>query len=349
MCASALQASEPVTPWIVDLDVPAGAAFDHAVAKALRAPIRTVVDKPSPSPTGDPHDYVSYARYFWPNPVRPESLPFVRRDGHVNREQVDKGDRGRLGRFVETVSVLSLAWYREHRTDCARRAGEWIRAWFLAPATRMNPNMDYAQVRIGHNRNQGNHTGVLDSRGFADVVDALRLLDGSPALSAEERVAVRSWFEHYDDWLMRAKPARGEREARNNHGSWYLVQAIAIARYLGRDNEARALCREDEARIAWQIRPDGSQPLELVRQDALSYSLFNLEAQLRVARLAEGLGVDLWHYRSPSGASLRGALDALRPYNERPSRWPGRELAALHPGFLDPLLTQAKALDATGT
>lgn len=348
MCASALQASEPGAPWIVDLDVPAGAAFAPAVAKALRAPIRTVVDKPSPSPTGDPHDYVSYARYFWPNPVRPGSLPFVRRDGHVNREQVDKGDRGRLGRFVEAVSVLSLAWQREHRVDCARRAGAWIRAWFLAPATRMNPNLDYAQVRIGHNRNLGNHTGVLDSRGFADVVDALRLLDDSPALSAEERAAVRKWFEHYDDWLMRSEPARLEREARNNHGSWYLVQAIAIARYLGRDREARALCLEDEARIAWQIRPDGSQPLELVRQDALGYSVFNLEAQLRVARLAQGLGIELWNYRTPSGGSLGKALDYLRPYDANPTRWPGRQLARLHPGFLDPLSAQAATLVAKG-
>ncbi len=336
-------------PLLVDLDAPPPAKMELAVRKALRAPLLTVVDKPGPSPTGDPHDYVSYARYFWPDPARPGGLPFLRHDGRVNGEQVNQGDRGRLGRFVGEVSLLSLAWSQEHRTDCARRAGDWIRAWLLTPATRMNPNLDYGQVRLGHNHNRGNPTGVLDARGLADVVDALRLLHGSPALTPAEESAVRRWFMRYDEWLDHSPQARREHEARNNHGSWYLVQAVAIARYLGRDDEARALCLEDERRIAWQIAPDGSQPLELARQDALSYSVFNLQAQLRLARLARGLGIDLWRYTAPSGASLEKALDSIRPYNEEPSRWPGRQLARLRPGYLNPLLAQAAALGAAGS
>lgn len=34
----------------------------------------------------DANDYVSLARYFWPDPNTPNGLPYIRRDGHVNPE-----------------------------------------------------------------------------------------------------------------------------------------------------------------------------------------------------------------------------------------------------------------------
>jgi Alginate lyase len=63
-----------------------------------------------------------------------------------------------------------------------------------------------------------------------------------------------------------------------------------------------------------------------------------------VARQAAGLGIDLWNYTAPTGASLRRALEYLRPYDTRPETWPATQNAKLPSGFLDPLLTQAKAV-----
>ncbi|MDI1319401.1 MAG: alginate lyase family protein, partial [bacterium] len=194
----------------------------HAPA-ALQATLKTVVDKPAPPPVGDLHDYVSYARYYWPDPAKPDGLPYVSRDGQHNREQVARGDRGRIGDFGEIVPRLAAAWSVNRDEAAARRAGEWLRAWFLTPATRMNPHLDYAQVRLGHNHNLGSPAGVLDARGFADVIDAIRLLHGSPAFAAGEEDALRAWFAAYLGWLTTARNAQNEHGAANNHGSWFLA------------------------------------------------------------------------------------------------------------------------------
>lgn len=313
----------------------------------VRKPIVTIVDKSGPSPTGDAHDYVSYSRYYWPDPAKPDGMPFLRHDGRHNREQVALGDRLRLGDFFDTVEILAAAWRVDHDVAAAKRAGEWLRAWFVTPATRMNPQLDYAQVRLGHNKNVGNPPGVLDARDLSQVVDALRLLEDSPALTAEETTAVRAWFVAYLDWLLTSKNGRDERAARNNHGSWFLAQAIPIARYVGQDALARALCESDKLRIAAQIQPDGSQPEELAREDGLSYSAFNLEAQFRIAVHAAALGIDLWKYTAPNGASLQRAVEFIRPYNAHPEVWPHKQYAKLKPGFLDGLLREADAIWGT--
>jgi len=319
------------------------AALATAAPAAMKVPLTTVMDKQVKAPSGDQHDYVSFARYYWPDPKKTDGLPYVSRDGQHNHEQVARGDRHRIGKFCETVVTLAAAWQVDHNETAARRAGEWLRAWFVAPATRMNPHLEYAQVRLGHHQNRGNAAGMLDARGFAAVMDALRLLDDSPALTAVEKAAVRTWFSTYLDWFTSAKIAVEERRAKNNHGSWYFAQAIPIARYLGRDDLARQLCEESRALFSHQIQPDGSQPEEIRRVDGLGYSRFNLEAQFQVVRLAAGLGIDLWHYTAPNGASLRQALEFLRPYNPAPEKWPHSQHEKLPPGFLDELLLQAEA------
>lgn len=314
-----------------------------ASTAALKASVVTVVDKPQVSPTGDPHDYVSYARYYWPDPTKPDGLPYVNHDGKHNREQVARGDHDRLGHFCGTVEKLAAAWYVNHDEAAARRAGEWLRAWLVTPATRMNPHLDYAQVRLGHDHNHGSPAGVLDARGFADVIDALQLLHDSPAFAPGEEEKIHTWFGDYLNWLLTAKTAKAEHAAKNNHGSWFLAQIVPIARYLGRDDLARQLCEEDKARIASQVQPNGSQPEEIRRVDGLGYSVFNLEAQARVARVAATLGLDLWNYTAPNGANLRVALDYLRPYNQGPEKWPTSQNAKLSRGFLDALIKEAAA------
>jgi hypothetical protein len=307
-------------------------------SRALKASIVTLVDRPSPSPLEDPHDYVSYSRYYWPDPAKPDGLPYIRRDGDPNRTQIAKGDHKRLWDFCRIVEQLAAAYAVDHDEISARRAGEWLRAWFLAPATRMNPNLDFAQIQLGKNDNRGNSYGVLDARCFSQVIDAMRMLHGSEAFKPGEEDAIRKWFDRYLTWLTTAKIALKGRSATNNHGTWYLAQAIPIALYTGHEDFARELCEADKKLIASQIESDGSQPLETARADGLSYSLFNLNAHFEVARLASSLGIDLWKFTAPSGASLRRALDFLKPYNASPEKWPHSQKAKLSPGFLDPLL-----------
>lgn len=346
--AAGLRAQEYVrqAPFITAVPGRPDVAVEAGAEAALLTGIASIVDKPRPSPTGDAHDYVSFARYYWPNPDTPDHLPFVRRDGHSNEEQVALGDEPRLMKMDETVGELALGWAVYRREAYARRAGEWLRAWFVDPATAMHPNLERGQIALGHDDNRGRGEGILDAREFIGLVDGLRMLHGSPGLPPSDEAALRDWFGQYLHWMLTSKIGNAEHSAPNNHGSWFLAQAIAIARYVGRDDVARGLAEEDFGRIAAQIRPDGRQPLELARADSLTYSAFNLTAQFLIARLSVGLGVDLYHYAAPDGASLAKAADYLRPYNTDPSKWQGSQVRRVEPGFLDDILSDEKLLGA---
>ena len=46
----------------------------------------SVMDKVDMPPSGNKHDYVSLAPYWWPNPNTPNGLPYIRKDGEINPE-----------------------------------------------------------------------------------------------------------------------------------------------------------------------------------------------------------------------------------------------------------------------
>ena len=126
-----------------------------------------------------------------------------------------------------------------------------------------------------------------------------------------------------------------------NHEPWLFFAACSALAVLAVWSQFRYL--ENQARITGQIKADGSQPEEIRRVDGLGYSVYNLEAQARVARLAAGLGIDLWNHTAPDGAGLRRAIEFLKPFNSSPEKWPFSQKAKLRPGFLDKLIAEAAA------
>ncbi len=49
------------------------------------APVSVMQKKAFP-PSGNKHDYMSIAPYFWPDPSKPNGLPYINKDGVVNPE-----------------------------------------------------------------------------------------------------------------------------------------------------------------------------------------------------------------------------------------------------------------------
>ena len=43
----------------------------------------SVVEKKNVPPSGDKHDYTSLAPYFWPDPSKPNGLPYIQKDGQT--------------------------------------------------------------------------------------------------------------------------------------------------------------------------------------------------------------------------------------------------------------------------
>ena len=97
-------------------------------------------------------------------------------------------------------------------------------------------------------------------------------------------------------------------------------------------------------RIAAQIEPDGRQPQELARTRSFDYSTMNLRGMFELATLGQRLGIDLWHFESTDGRSIRRALDWLIPFALGEKRWPHEQLGGLRPARLASLLRRAAAV-----
>lgn len=292
----------------------------EAADRALDSGPYSVMDKTITPPSGDKHDYLSYSRYWWPNPDTDDGLPFVRKDGVVNRGRVAMGDRVAIGSFCEDFAALSLAAYLIDEDRYAPHAVRLLRVWFLDPATRMNPNLKFAQGVPG--RAEGRAPGVLDARHFIHVLDGVALLDAIGAIDESDHEKLRRWFTEFLDWLLTSELGRQERRATNNHGAWYAGQAGRIALFAGRDDVARELVEETrDRRLVESIEPDGAQPDELERTMSLHYSLFSLAAYTCVARLGEEVGIDLWDTQTLAGERLVAAIDYATPFAANADGW----------------------------
>jgi len=296
--------------------------------RVLDEKLRAVTDKNFISPSGDQHDYVSLAPYFWPNPNTANGLPYVLRDGETNPENLQY-DTSRLRAMSDNVRTLALAYYLTGESRYADRAARQLRCWFLDQDTRMNPQLKYARLIKG--MNQGSHWGIIDTAMFIWVVEADALLQGAPAWPAGDHRRLQKWFADYLAWLRTSDLGKQEANAPNNQGCYYDWQVADFALFTGQRRLASEVLEKAKLkRIAQQIEPDGTQPQELARAKSYDYTLVNLTALFGLASVGDHAGVDLWNYRTLDGRSLRGALDWMIPFTTGAKIWTHRQITP-HP------------------
>ena len=300
-------------------------ALERDAKDDLKAGPFSVMTKDKMPPSGDKHDFMSLAPYFWADPNSPNGLPYIRRDGERNPEIYKLTDRRNLGRLIGTVETLSLAYYFTTNEAYAEKAASLLRTWFLDPATRMNPNFEFAQAVPGVNTGRG--TGLIETVGLTSLVDSIGVLAGSRAWTDADQAAMQRWFSLFLQWMLESRNGRAEAAAKNNHGSWYDVQVASYSLFTRTPDKAREVIEAaKQNRIALQIQPDGRQPLELERTKAWGYSIFNLRALMSLATLGERVGVDLWHFETSDGRGIRKALDYLMPFALKERNWPYKQL-----------------------
>ena len=308
--------------------------------KALVTGPFSVTTKTVTPPSGDKRDYMSQAPYFWPDPKSPNGLPYVRRDGERNPEINKINNHRVLDQMEDAVETLALAYYFRRDEKYAAKAAELLRAFFLNPDTRMNPNLQYAQGIPGINTGRG--IGLIETRGLTRVVDAIGLLNGAKPWTVADQRGLEDWFAQFLKWMLESKNGKDEAAAKNNHGTYYDLQVVSFALFLRRENFARQVLETaKQKRIALQIEPDGRQPLELARTRGWSYSVGNLDGLMLLARLGENVGVDLWNYETRDGRSIRRALDFLIPFALGQKKWPYQQLGDWPPQMLFSLIRRA--------
>jgi hypothetical protein len=293
----------------------------RAAGEYLRQLPRTIVAAPAPRSAGGLHDYFSEADYFWPNPKDPNG-PYINRDGESNPANFNT-HRLLLIRLSIQMPALAAAWLITKRTDFAHHAAAHLRAWFIDPTTRMNPNLQYAQAV--HGVTTGRSWGIIDTLHLVEVAQAAIVVHRGGALSESEWQGVRHWFAEYLDWMQTSDPGRKERDAKNNHGSCWLLQAAAFARLSGKDDALPAFRdRFKTTLIPAQVGSDGGFPLELARTKPYGYSLFNLDALGMLAHMLSTGADNLWEFRLSDGRNLAECFHFMAPFIADKQTWPYR-------------------------
>lgn len=303
-------------------EVPAWRAAVRARAEeALARPPFSVLDKTTRAPSGNPHDYWHPAPYWWPDPRKPDGLPYVKRDGErvpgtrLFEEGHEAYDRTRLQWLFEDTTHLAMAWRATGEARFRDRALGNLRTWFCDEATRMTPSLAYAQVRMGHDGNRGQSFGIIEAKDLYFFLDAVRLLGPSP-----EAAGLRDWLREYRLWLEESPQGRDERRARNNHGVACDLQTAAIAACLGDAEALVEIRRRAMSRLRDHVAPDGRQPHEMDRTLTRHYTAFNLQVWLDLMALFERVGFVAW--APEDTALLRRAADWVLTETARGWRHP---------------------------
>ena len=289
-----------------------------AAERFLTDPPRTITAFPAPRSAGGPHDFFSEGDYWWPDPDNPGG-PYVRRDGESNPDNFVEHRRALLRLSVE-VPALTAAWRLTADQRYAAHARRHLAAWFVDAGTRMNPSLTYAQAI--HGVTPGRGTGIIDTIHLVEVARAVEILQRGGALPESESVPIRAWFAGYTRWLTTDANGVEERDAKNNHGTCWVMQVAAFASLTG-DRPALDLCRTRFKTILLpqQMAADGSFPLELERTKPYGYSLFNLDAMATIAQMLSTPADNLWTFELPDGRGLRRALGFMAPFIEDKARW----------------------------
>lgn len=277
----------------------------------------TVTAAHSPRSPGGPHDYFSEGDYWWPDPAGPDA-PYVQRDGQSNPANFND-HRLALIRLSLQMPALTAAWKITRAKKYATKAADHLRAWFVTPATRLNPNLQYAQAV--HNVSTGRNFGIIDTLHLVEVARAVSVL--RPVLPTSDYTATIAWFTEYLNWLTTSKFGQLERDTKNNHAVTWLLQAAEFAR-LTANAEVTADCihRLKTILIPNQIAPDGSLPQELARTKPYSYALFCLDAFATCAQVLSMPSDNLWTFTAPNGGSIQKAIAFMEPFVRDKSTWP---------------------------
>ena len=290
-------------------------AFERG--RVLRAANRYLDEQPvtvtashSPRSAGGLHDFFSEGDYWWPNPKNPDG-PYIQRDGMTNPDNFLEHRRAMV-RLSLIVPALAAAYLVTRDRKYSAHAAKHLRAWFIEDATRMNPNLEYAQAIKGLYTGRG--TGIIDTLHLVEVARAASRL----GLSTADRDGVNGWFAAYTGWMTTHPYGIAERDAKNNHGTCWVEQVAAFSALTG-NAQLSADCRDrfQTVLIPNQEAPNGSFPEELRRTKPYGYSVFNLDALGVIAQI-----YGLWKWTLPDGRGMARAMEYMYPFLLDKKKWP---------------------------
>ena len=309
-------------------------AADKNAAKILRKTILeealwalqqqpvTVTAQFSERSAGGKHDFYSEGDYWWPDSQNPGG-PYIQRDGMSNPENF-VAHREAMIRFSRIIGALASAYKITKDEKYVRHALVHLRAWFIDAETLMNPNLEFAQAIKG--RFTGRGIGIIDTIQLMEVAQGVLVMKHSSSFDKNVLKGIKSWFSRYLDWLTTHPYGKDEMNAKNNHGTCWVMQVASFAKLTG-DVQLLKFCsdRYKTVLLPNQMAKDGSFPLELARTKPYGYSLFNLDAMTTLCQILSTKKDNLWSYTLSDGRNIRKGITFLYPFIENKQLWPYKE------------------------
>ena len=278
----------------------------------------TITSSVCPRSAGGINDFYSEGDYWWPDPNNPEG-PYIQRDGMTNPENFTDHRKAMI-RLSQIVGSLASAYKITGDERYVKQAFIHLQAWFADPSTRMNPSLLYSQAIKG--RFTGRGIGIIDTIQLMEVAQGIIAMQDAKCVDKQLLATIKSWFEEYNKWLMTHQYGKDEMNAKNNHGTCWVMQVASFAK-LTENNEILEFCRKRyrDVLLPDQMGVDGSFPLEIKRTKPYGYSLFNLDAMTMVCLILSDEKNDLWNYATTDGKSIRKGIEYLYPYVADKSKW----------------------------
>lgn len=266
------------------------------------------------------HYYCSVGIYWWPDPARPGK--YIQKDGVTNPESMEY-DGVRLSELGKRCVFLSKAFYLTRNKQFFNAFVSQIKAWFIDEGTYMLPNFEYTQVIPGDNNNKGRRTGFIDAYGFNAVLESIRLTNSVKKIDKKTMRALQCWFYDFAEWCENNYGIELSKE-NNNISLSYDVTMIDMYIFANKKEKAMTLAESfAEKRIITQINEDGSQPAELKRTKAFTYSVANLSQIIDFCYL-----VRYWdkNYYDKYGERVERAFEYLQTFSDDPSTFPYKQM-----------------------
>src|SRR4029078_2452954 len=192
----------------------------RAADQCVRADPITVTAFVCPRSAGGPHDFYSEGDYWWPDPKNPDG-PYIQKDGQTNPDNF-VAHRHAMVRMSIQVATLTSAYRITGDEKYARHATKHLKAWFVDDATKMNPNLQYAQAIKGVTTGRG--IGVIDTVHLIEPARAAPLVQQAGVHTRDDLAALQKWFRDYVEWMTTSKNGTDEMKAKNNHGTCWVLQ-----------------------------------------------------------------------------------------------------------------------------
>lgn len=279
----------------------------------------TVTAAISSRSAGGKNDFYSEGDYWWPNPENPNG-PYIQKDGLTNPQNF-VAHRLAMIRLSKIIGALASAYQLTKDERYVKQAVIHLKAWFIDPNTMMNPNLLYAQAIKGVTTGRG--IGIIDTIQLMEVVQGILAMQGSPTLTKAIVDATKSWFASYLTWLTTHPYGKDEMNAKNNHGTCWVMQVACFAKFTGNTDLINfCINRYKTVLLPTQMAADGSFPLELKRTKPYGYSIFNLDAFATICQLLSTKNDNLWTYETPDGKGIKKGITFLYPFLADKTKWP---------------------------